>query len=236
MRSHEFPRRILSVPLKIFNGVFRGSSRVLQQFRRLVVLLPGLPFLTPSEQNVLLNVLAHSKGDAAPELKVKIYYVLKRLKKRRRKPFGMLIVLGWKREWTKKYASVPDRTQNLFAAQSFDFAGAPENRAIETLAKLADFDGAILMSAQGEIIASGIYLENMQPKRVAEILAPDHAADMSAAFGFAKKVHTRHMAGIAASYWLKNTTVFVVSEEDGSIRIFENGKIVFSTVSKEMHR
>lgn len=216
MRPNELPKRILAV------------------FRRLAVLLPAFPSLTPGEQNVLLNVLAHSKEGAPPELKLKIYHTLKRLKKRRRKPFGMLIILGWKREWTKKHASMPDKTQNLFAARPFDFAGASEDRTIETLGQLADFDGAILMSEKGEIVASGIYLEAMQTKRVAELLAPDHAADMSAAFGFAKKVHTRHMAGIAASYWLKDTTVFVVSEEDGSIRIFENGRIIYSTITREI--
>jgi DNA integrity scanning protein DisA with diadenylate cyclase activity len=213
-----------------------SPSKILKRFIRTVAAFPKFEFLTAREQDILANVLSHSKDGASPELKLKIYHALKRLKKRRRKPFGMLIVLGWKREWMEKYASMPDKTQNVFAGRPFDFGGAPENRAVAKLAELADFDGAILMNERGEIVASGIYLESMQTKRLAEILAPDHAADMSAAFGFAKKVHTRHMAGIAASYWLKDTTVFVVSEEDGSIRIFERGRIIFSTVEKEMHR
>jgi DNA integrity scanning protein DisA with diadenylate cyclase activity len=194
------------------------------------------PQLGKTEEEMLLNVFSHARDGSPPELKLKIYHALKRLKHRRRKPFGMLIVLGWKREWMKRYASIPDKTQNIFAEHPFDFVAASEDRAVEILAKTADFDGAILMSEKGEIIASGIYLEAMRPKRVAEILAPQHAADMSSALGFAKKVHARHMAAIAASYWLKGTTVFVVSEEDGSIRIFENGRIIFSTISKEMMR
>lgn len=234
MRPIELPKIVLKVPVTISREIFRGSENMLKRFVRLVLLLPKFPSLTSAEQDALLNILAHAKDGAAPELKLKIYHTLKRLKKRRRKPFGMLIVLGWKREWMKKYASLPDKTQNLFAARTFDFAGATEERAVETLAQLADFDGAILMSEKGEIIASGIYLESMHAKRLVKILGPDHASDMSAALGFAKKVHTRHMAGIAASYWLKGVTVFVVSEEDGSIRIFENGRIIFSTVRKEM--
>ena len=221
---------------KHFSMPIPSPSKTLKRFIRTVAALPKFEFLTAREQDILANVLSHSKEGALPELKLKIYHVLKRLKKRRRKPFGMLIVLGWKREWMRRHASLPDKTQNVFAGRPFDFANASEDRAVDVLAQIAEFDGAILMSEKGEIMASGIYLEAMQTKRVAEILAPDHAADMSAAFGFIKKVHTRHMAGIAASYWLRGTTVFVVSEEDGSIRIFENGKIIFSTVSKEMHR
>jgi len=192
--------------------------------------------LSAYEFDILVNVLSHSKDGALPELKLKIFQTLKRLRKRRRAPFGMIIVLGWKREWDKKYSAMPDKSQNLFIHSTFDFAAASEERALEKLAELADFDGAILMNSRGQIIASGIYLESMAPKKVAEILNPQKTDDLSRAFGFSKKVHTRHMAAIAASWRLKNTTVFVVSEEDGSIRIFENGRIIFSTIREEIHR
>jgi len=236
MRPSEFPKLILAVPAKLSAEIFRGSEKVLRRFIRIMMLLPKFTLLTPAEQEVLVNVLAHSQDGAPPELKLKIYQTLKRLKNRRRKPFGMLIVAGWRREWWEKYASMPDRSQNRFASRAFDFASASDDRALEVLAETADFDGAILMNARGEIIASGIYLESMPPKKVAEILNPGRADDLSEALGFAKKVHTRHLAGIAASWWLKGTTIFVVSEEDGSIRIFERGRIIFSTIRKEIHR
>lgn len=226
---------VFRVPVTISRGIFYGSERVLRQFVRILMLLPKFPFLTSAEQEVLANVLAHSVEGAAPELKLKIYQTLKRLKKRRRRPFGMLIVLGWKREWMKEYASFPDRTQNKFAQKQFDFAHASDDRALETLAGIADFDGAVLANEKGEMIASGVYLERIETKKVAEILNPAKAEDLSEAFGFTKKVHTRHLAGIAASWRLKGATVFVVSEEDGSIRIFERGRIIFSTIKKEIH-
>lgn len=229
------PRQILRLPVRISRRLFRESERVFRQFWRIAALLPKFTFLTPSEQEILVNILAHSEGGAAPELKLKLYQTLKRLKNRRRKPFGMLIILGWKGEWRLKYALIPDSSQNLFDGRSFDFAAASQDRALERLSELADFDGAIFMNEKGEIVASGMYLDNMNPKRVAELLRPGRAEDLSEAFGFTKKVHTRHLAGIAASYWLKGTTVFVVSEEDGSIRIFERGRIIFSTIRSEMY-
>ncbi len=210
-------------------------SRIIRKFSKIFKILSAFPQLTDNEREMLVNILANSKTGAPPELKLKIYHTLKRLKKRKKRPFGMLIVLGWQREWNKKYASIPDKTQNLFAEKPFDFANSSDERALEILSRLADFDGAILMTEKGEIIASGIYLEGMQTKRLFGIVSQDSHQDMSAALGFAKKVHTRHMAGITASYLLRGTTVFVVSEEDGSIRIFENGKIIFSTINKEMH-
>jgi DNA integrity scanning protein DisA with diadenylate cyclase activity len=208
--------------------------KILRQFLRVADILPKFKFLTPNEQGVLLNVLTHSKAGAAPELKLKVFQTLKRLKKVKKKPFGMLIVLGWKSDWFEKYASFPDSEQNLFDAKPFDFARAPNERALEILAKISDFDGALLLNSRGEIVASGVYLENMDPKDAAKAINPDKAEDLSGAFRFATKVHSRHLAAIAASYRLKGTTVFAVSEEGGSVRVFEKGRIIYSTISKEI--
>lgn len=168
------------------------------------------------------------------ELKMKICESLLRLNQERKKRFGMLIVLGWKRDWNGKYASLPDSSQNLFSGKSFSVARATNSCLRKILLKIADFDGAILVNLRGEIVASGVYLENMNPKAIAETLNSKHAKDLSEAFGFAKKVHTRHLVAIATSYRLKGTTVFAVSEEDGSIRAFERGRIIYSTVDGEL--
>ena len=98
-----------------------------------------------------------------------------------------------------------------------------------------DFDGAILINNKGLVLASGVFLENIKAKEVALNLNPQKAEDLSAAFGFKKKVHTRHLTAIASSYVLKNTTVFVISEEDRSIRIFEKGRIIYSTIKGEVN-
>lgn len=193
MAPRNFHQQILSAPSRI-------SDVVIRQFYRIATSLPKFKFLTPGERDILINVLAHSKDGASPELKLKIYQTLKRLEKRRRNPFGMIIVLGWKQSWFEKYASVTDKGQDLFESRPFDFTHASEERALEKLSETAGFDGAILMNSRGEIIASGMYLESMAPKKVAGILNPGKTQDLSAAFGFVKKVHARHMAAISASY------------------------------------
>jgi DNA integrity scanning protein DisA with diadenylate cyclase activity len=208
--------------------------KIWRRVLRIANAISQIPFFTPHEEEALLNVLAHSHDGATPELKLKLYELLYRLRQRRRKPFGMIVVLGWQREWNRRYASLPDKTQNLFRSRPFDLRDPPLERLLEKFSQLADFDGAVLVNRDGEIVASGMYLESMTPKKVAEILNPDHSEDLSAAFGFMKKVHTRHLAAISASFWLSGATVFVVSEEDGSIRIFENGKIIWSTIKKEI--
>ena len=105
---------------------------------------------------------------------------------------------------------------------------------LKKFVKIADFDGAVLVGKRGRVRVSGIYLENMQPKRVMEKIGKTRYTDLSSAFGFYKKVHTRHLAGIACSYVLKGSLVYVISEEDDSLRIFENGKIIYSPYQKEI--
>lgn len=168
-----------------------------------------------------------------PKLKLRIYFLLKTLKKQQRRPFGMIIVLGWDNKWYEEYASVLDSDQNLFDEEIFGINEVEDNAVIEKLKKTVDFDGAIFIDNQGHIVASGMYLDNMKPKEVAKILNPDDGKDMSEAFGFKRKVHTRHLISIAASYRLRDTTIFTISEEDGSFRVYENGKIIWSSIAEE---
>lgn len=217
--------------LKIPNNTLKNFFRVANAIYRLPLLVLG-----GSERDILVNVLAHSQPGVPPDLKLKIYDALKRLRRRRKRPFGMIVVLGWRREWDEKYASLPDATQNVFQNRKADISNFSQDRVAEMLSEIADFDGAVLLNRRGEAVASGMYLENMSPKKVAETLFQGRSQDLSSAFGFRKKVHTRHLAAIAASYLLEGTTVFVVSEEDGSIRIMEHGRIIWSTMKREPSR
>jgi len=212
------------------------SNASLERVLKIAHTISNFSFLPKTDRDTLLNVLAHSPDGASPELKLKVYEALLRLRRRRRNPFGMLVVLGWKQEWDERYASLPDTTQNIFEGDRLDIAFTSIDRVLERFAETADFDGAILINARGEAVASGMYLENMRPKRVAKLMRRPRAQDLSSGFGFAKKVHTRHLAGIAASYWLKDTTVFVISEEDGSLRVCEEGRIIWSTIKREMEQ
>jgi len=91
-----------------------------------------------------------------------------------------------------------------------------------------DFDGAILVDKNGNILDSGIIIEGLRPKVIANKIHPGKFKDLSEQFGFKGKVHSRHLSAITASYIFKGTTVLTVSEENDSFHVFERGKIVYS--------
>ena len=216
------PQRIIDQILKVFK-----LTNEISQF----------DVLTQKERETLALTLTRDTGDGPkPELKLKIYSLILYLKAKIRKPFGLLIVLGWRREWNRKYSAILDINQDIFHEKHFNFEEKSFVQCADVFRRTMDFDGAILISREGHVLASGVYLENMKPKRVAEIIHPSRIEDLSAAFGFAKKVHTRHLSAIASSYILKDTTVFVLSEEDRSARIFEDGRIIWSTIDSEIKR
>lgn len=191
-------------------------------------------FRRAERENLAVILAQNSDRFAVPELKLKVYEIVLELRRQIRKRFGLLIVLGWRREWNERYASTPDVTQDIFGEHHLDISSRSLRQAVEAIKRTADFDGAILISREGLVLESGIYLENLHPKSVAQILHPGRAKDLSSAFGFAQKVHTRHLSAIAASYALTGTTVFVLSEEDNMVRITEKGRIIWSTVKEEL--
>lgn len=211
-------------------------DKIIKRLFQLTKFFQKNPLFTPAEKNRLTQGLLTSKNNIPPELKLRIFSLLKQLKNRRRRPFGMIIILGWCPKWNKLYTSIPDIKQNIFKKGNFNLARASIKNTLGKLILIADFDGAVLVSPTGLIVASGVYLEKMNPKLVAKRVSATRKEDLSAAFGFLKKVHGRHLAAISASYRLGGTTVFVVSEETGSIRIFEEGKIVYSTLTKEIKK
>jgi hypothetical protein len=82
--------------------------------------------IVTDEENLILEYIAsNSKNDIDPRLKIKLIEILKMLVKRSRKPFGMLIILGWKREWNSQYAALLDETQNLFEEKRYDLRLKP---------------------------------------------------------------------------------------------------------------
>lgn len=189
---------------------------------------------TEKERNHLERALSALSNGVDPAFKLKVYKTVLELQAHARKPFGMIVALGWRRKWDRDHAAVADADQNLFKARHFNVRDHSFRECAESLKRTTDFDGAILISREGIVLGSGVYLENMKPKKVAQEMCGSNVEDLSAAFGFEKKVHTRHLAGIAASFILKGTTIITVSEEDRSVRMFERGRIAWSTVAKEV--
>jgi len=143
----------------------------------------------------------------------------------RKKEFGLFVILGWQRKWAS-YLDISDSAQDIFARERHSIS---EKDVRGELAATVDFDGAILIDRRGVIIHSGVMIEGMRPRAIAEKVNPGKFADLSEQLGFRRKVHTRHLTAIAASYVFKGTTVFTVSEEDDSFHIYEGGRIVYQT-------
>lgn len=142
--------------------------------------------------------------------------------------FGLFIILGWQNKW-QDYTDISDSTQDIFVKHHVNVADI-ENHAdwYKEVESTIGFDGAILINSEGEVVHSGVMIEGVRPRIVAGEVNPGKFMDLSDQFGFKRKVHTRHLSAITASYIFKNTTVFTVSEEANDFHVFEAGKIIYS--------
>jgi DNA integrity scanning protein DisA with diadenylate cyclase activity len=151
---------------------------------------------------------------------------------RRRTKFGMFVILGWKPEW-QSYAVTPDASQDVFIQRRANIIKMSLRPEEDHIVNTRNFDGAILVDGNGNILRSGVMIEGLRPSATANELHPHRTGDLSTRFGFRRKVHVRQLAAITSSYLFKGTTIFTISEETGDLHIFENGLIVHSTVPGE---
>lgn len=160
--------------------------------------------------------------------KLKLAELILHLMKRKRS-FGLFVILGWQNKW-RKFTDMPDVDQDIFARRHINImrikAGRRRRRDVSAT---VNFDGAILISSNGELLRSGVMIEGLRPRAVAEKINPGKFRDLSEQFGFKEKVHLRHLTAITASYVFRGTTIYTVSEETGNFHIFENGRIIYST-------
>ena len=146
---------------------------------------------------------------------------------RNQKNFGLFIILGWQDKW-QEYTDISDSSQDIFLAHQVNI-NEIENHAdwYKEVESTVGFDGAILIDTAGDIVHSGVILEGLRPRAVADKINPGSFKDLSEQFGFIQKVHSRHLFAIASSFIFENTTVFTVSEETGALHIYEGGKIIY---------
>ncbi len=145
----------------------------------------------------------------------------------RRQAFGLFVVLGWHDKW-RKFTDTPDSSQDIYKKHHVNLKDLVKEGKHYRVESTLDFDGAILIDKNGNILDSGIIIEGLRPRVIANKINPGEFKDLSEQFGFKGKVHSRHLSAITASYIFKGTTVFTVSEENDSFHIFENGRIIFS--------
>lgn len=144
----------------------------------------------------------------------------------RRQAFGLFVILGWQDKWNS-FTDVPDSNQDIYKKHHVNLKGLVKEGKHYGVESTLDFDGAILIDKDGNILDSGIIIEGLRPKVIANKINPGKFKDLSEQFGFKGKVHSRHLSAITASYIFKGTTVFTVSEENDSFHVFENGRIVY---------
>lgn len=173
----------------------------------------------------LKSAFSKSKIKFPEKLRLKTSKIILQLMNRKR-GFGLFIVLGWDNKWNK-YIDMPDAKQDIYKKHHQNLLKHYQSHKhdIETT---VNFDGAILVDKNGSILHSGVMIEGLRPKEIAQKINPGKFSDLSEQFGFKTKVHLRHLSAISASYIFKGTTVFTVSEENDSFHVFEEGRIVYS--------
>lgn len=175
--------------------------------------------------------LADSEVELPLEMKMKVAELILRLT-HRTKSFGLFVILGWKKEW-ESYLDISDSEQDIFARHNLNVMqmGVGSGEGYRDVASTLDFDGAILIDRRGLVEHSGVFIEALRPRLVANRLHHGTFKDLSEQFGFKSKVHARHLSAITASYVFKGTTVYTVSEENDDVHIFEGGRIVHTLKS-----
>jgi len=168
--------------------------------------------------------LKNSKINLPLELKLKVAKIMLGLMNRKI-GFGLFIIIGWQNKW-REHTDLPDSQQDIYVQHRQNVLRhyRSHKHDIETT---VNFDGAILIDSVGNIVHSGIIIEGLKPRIIANKINPGRFKDLSEQFGFKKKVHSRHLSAITASYIFKGTTVMTVSEETNSFHVFEGGRIAF---------
>jgi DNA integrity scanning protein DisA with diadenylate cyclase activity len=155
------------------------------------------------------------------ELKLKVYSLLKDIRKEsEKKSLGMIIVLGYSDRW-KDYVYKMD--YDKFDKEKCNLSDeCAKRRVYET----GPYDGAILVSPEGDILHSGIGLD-VRVKKVLEELKAGEKKSINEVIGYKDNVGSRHSSSFVASYMMHDSLVYVLSEETKRISVFYQGKLVF---------
>jgi hypothetical protein len=119
-----------------------------------------------------------------------------------------------------------DIADHLLKNQSHN--NQPLNRSV------MDLDGVVLVAKNGDIKGTGHYLPVDARAVLEEMKLPEHWPTYER-LGFSEHCGSRHVSGICASYKMKDALIFVLSQEKDSIRIFCEGKILYSPKDREIN-
>jgi DNA integrity scanning protein DisA with diadenylate cyclase activity len=140
---------------------------------------------------------------------------------------GITIVLGYSQDVGGCVASMAEDVFESTCEHVLDIHMKDRIRLIR------EVDGVILVSPSGQMVHSGIFFIVNPLKILKDTNVYKKEISLPEQFGFARLVGTRHICSISASYYMPGTLVFTLSE-NGEIRIFNNGRIIFSEIPEEM--
>lgn len=140
---------------------------------------------------------------------------------------GITIVLGYYKDLNAHVAAMAEDVFESTCEHINDIHMKDRIRLIR------EVDGVILVNPEGQMLHSGMFFIANPLKVLKEMNFYKKDISLPEQFGFARLVGTRHISSISASYNMPNTLVFTLSENN-EIRIFNNGRIIFSEISEEM--
>lgn len=140
---------------------------------------------------------------------------------------GITIVLGYRKEINSHVAAMAEDVFESTCEHINDMHMKDRIRLIR------EVDGVILINPQGQMLHSGMFFIVNPLKVLQNMNVYNKELSLPEQFGFARLVGTRHITSISASYNMPDTLVFTLSENN-EIRVFNNGRIIFSEIPEEM--
>ncbi|MEM4260200.1 MAG: hypothetical protein QXG00_03115 [Candidatus Woesearchaeota archaeon] len=204
-------------------------------------------------------ILKHSQVNTPIEHKIKIWEMLTDIKydsilreQGSQQKTAYIIVLGTTKDYLNiindqsqsDYFYWQDKNQDLFDQNPINIYS---KNAEERLLQTRYFDNAVFIDKNGNIIYSGVTL-NVDPVKIARQMGlikniRNHAYNLSDIYGFKIPVHNRHHNSIAFSKKANDglrtfgkgegVSVYTLSEENRIMRMYEEGRIIYSTCPGE---
>jgi len=140
---------------------------------------------------------------------------------------GIIFVLGFVQKNPQHDFYVSDTNEELGNEVIGRNLFEDDDKLKENIVKLFYEDGAIILDPEATIKRVGAHLINLKDDDVAKFFGVPKLTAKN--MGFLRSVNTRHEAVIKSSYFLKDLSHYVLSEETGDVTRCINGRIMFST-------
>lgn len=136
---------------------------------------------------------------------------------------GIFFVLGYNAKNMKKYVE-PLHTQAIFECSPMHIYDLNSEQRLLQLCKTKHGDGAYLATIDGYITHNAMHISVQSDLKEGE----------SYSQFFGELIATKHRAAKLASKYMKDALIYTLSSDTNRIRVFENGRIPYSQLEKEI--